>query len=146
MHLSTLLIADHAESVNGKLYVSGGCWNVLFASQFPTVHPHLTVAAALHVNWEATNQRHRLELELHDGDGHPLLPEPVQGTFEAGRAAGMRPGDETIMVVAFNFNGLAIESEGAYAFVLSVDGTEMGRFGFRAVHAPATAVTGSGAP
>src|SRR5215211_7792530 len=79
MRLSTFLVADHAEAVGGKLYVTGGCWNSLTVPQLPSQHPHLTVAAALHLPWQATNQPHSLHLDLIDGDGQSRLPEPLQG-------------------------------------------------------------------
>lgn len=140
MHLSTFLIADHAEAVSGKLYVTGGCWNSLAVTDLPATHPHLSVAAALHVPWEATNQKHSLQLDLVDADGHSLLPEPLKGEFETGRPPGMRPGDEAIFVLAFNFNGMPIESEGTREFLLEVDGSEMGRVKFKVIRVeqPAT--------
>jgi hypothetical protein len=131
MRLTTFLLADHAEAVNGKLYVTGGCWNQITVSQLPAMHPHLTVAAALHVPWQATNQQHSLRLDLIDPDGHSVLPEQVQGNFETGRPPGMRSGDEAVIVIAFNFNGLEVQSAGVHDFVLEVDGTELGRIGFK---------------
>jgi hypothetical protein len=131
MRLSTFLVADHAEAVSGKLYVTGGCWNSITVPQLPALHAHATVAAALHVPWQATNQPHTLELDLVDEDGRSQLPEPVKAQWEAGRPAGMRSGDEAVIVMAFNFDGLKLEQPGIHSFVLNVDGTEMGRIGFK---------------
>lgn len=131
MQVSTFLIADHAEAVNGKLYVVGGCWNRLAAANVPVVHPHLTVATALHVPWTATNEKHTISLNLKDEDGASAIPEPIEGEFETGRPAGLRPGDEQIIAMTFNLNGLRFEREGDYAFTLDVDGTELSRLGFR---------------
>lgn len=142
MKLTTFMLADHAEAVNGKLYVTGGCWNSVIVPQLPVVHPHFSVAAALHVPWQATNQRHSLRLDLIDGDGRSLLPEPMQGRFEAGRPPGMRSGDEAVIVLAFNFNGMRLEAAGAYEFVLEVDGSEIGRIGFKVIVTEPAVVTG----
>lgn len=131
MHLSTFLVADHAEAVGGKLYVTGGCWNSLTVPQLPALHPHLTVAAALHVPWKATNQPHSLRLDLVDEDGQTLLPEAAEVGLEAGRPPGMRSGDDAVIVMAFNFDGLKLERPGLQSFVLSVDGSELGRVGFK---------------
>jgi hypothetical protein len=131
MRLSTFLVADHAEAVGGKLYVTGGCWNSLAVPELPAQHSHLTVAAALHLPWQATNQPHTLELDLIDGDGQSRLQEPVQGNLEAGRPPGMRAGDEVLIVITFNFDGLKFENPGVHEFVLSVDGAELGRIGFK---------------
>jgi hypothetical protein len=43
----------------------------------------------------------------------------------------MRSSDEAIIVMAFNFDGVTFEQAGFYSFVLSVDGTELGRIGFK---------------
>ena len=49
----TLLLCDFAEAVNGKLYVMGGGWNILFAPGQPVT---MSVAAVLAVPWDRTNQ------------------------------------------------------------------------------------------
>ena len=145
MQLTTFMLADHAEAVSGKLYVTGGCWNSIVVPQFPVVHPHFTVAASLHVPWQATNQQHSLRLDLIDGNGQSVLPEPMQGLFEAGRPPGMRSGDEAVIVFAFNFNGLRLEAAGIHEFVLEVDGTELGRIGFKVIVAEPATLTGQAA-
>ncbi|HEV8653505.1 MAG TPA: hypothetical protein VG276_29935 [Actinomycetes bacterium] len=140
MRLSTFLVADHAEAVGGKLYVTGGCWNSITVLQLPATHPHLTVAAALHIPWRATNQPHSLHLDLVDEDEQSRLPEPLQGKLEAGRPPGMRAGDEAIVVLTFNFDGLKLERAGIHSFVLSVDGTELSRIGFKVLVAGRSAL------
>lgn len=130
MKLSTFLLADHAEAVNGKLYVVGGAWNRISTSSFPATHNHLSVAAVIHVPWEVTDQSHSIELRLVDADGAPIIPEPVNGTFEAGRPPGMRPGDEQLVVLVFDFEGLRFERPGTYEFHLLVDGAETGLIRF----------------
>lgn len=142
MRLTTFLLADHAEAVNGKLYVTGGCWNTLAVPKLPAAHPHFTVAAALHVPWKATNQEHSLRLDLVDANGQSELPEALQGHFETGRPPGMRAGDETAVVIAFNFNGLELRSAGIHEFVLEVDGSELGRASFKVLAVEPTTSTG----
>ena len=133
MEVSTLLLADHAEAVNGKLYVIGGAWNRISAASFPATHGHLAVGVVIHVPWESANQLHSMELRLVDADGAPIIPEPVRGTFESGRPPGMRPGDEHLVVMVFNFNGLSFEHPGAFEFHLLVDDAEMRRLRFDVV-------------
>jgi hypothetical protein len=142
VRLTSFLVADHAEAVKGKLYVTGGCWNQITVSQLPAIHPHLTVAAALHVPWQATNQQHTLHLDLVDADGLSQLAEPLQGSFETGRPPGMRSGDEAVVVMAFNFNSLQVDSAGIQEFVLAVDGTELGRIGFKVLVSEPVTFTG----
>jgi hypothetical protein len=142
VRLTTFLLADHAEAVSGKLYVTGGCWNSITAAQLPVEHPHFTVAASLHVPWQATNQQHSLRLDLIDANGQSILPEAVQGIFEVGRAAGMRSGDESVIVFAFNFDRMVFHHAGAHEFVLEVDGTELERIGFKVLIAAPVPMTG----
>lgn len=142
MQLSTFLLADHAEAVNGKLYVLGGAWNRIAASQFPVAHNHLSVAAVIHVPWESTNQPHTMELRLVDADGGPVIPEPVRGSFEAGRPPGTRVGDEQIVASVFNFNGLVFVQPGSYEFHLLVNDAEMGLLRFDLVQVDGAATVG----
>ena len=142
MQLTTLMLADHAEAVNGKLYVTGGCWDSIVVPRLPAVHPHFTVAASLQVPWQATNQQHALRLDLIDMDGQSMLPEPIQALFEAGRPPGMRAGDQAVIVFAFNFNGFELQAAQTQEFVLDVDGTELGRLGFKVVVAEPATSTG----
>lgn len=132
MRLKTFMVADHAETVRGKLYVTGGCWDTLSVGQIPVQHPHMTVAIALGVPWQQTNQSHQFKLSLVDEDHQPIIP-ALEGDFEAGRPAGMRADDETQMLMALNLNGLTIPAEGAYSFVLEIDGSELGRARFKVV-------------
>lgn len=142
MDLSTFLLADHAEAVNGKLYVVGGAWNRIAATQFPATHNHLSVAAVIHVPWEATNHPHSIELRLVDCDGAPVIPEPLQGKFEAGRPPGTRAGDEQLVVLVFNFDGLVFERPGSFEFHLLVDGDEKGLLRFDLVQPDGATTTG----
>jgi hypothetical protein len=43
----------------------------------------------------------------------------------------MRAGDEALIVITFNFDGLKFESPGVHEFVLNADGSELGRIGFK---------------
>ncbi len=131
MKLQAMFVADHAEAVNGKLYAMGGCWNVIFAPSFPALHAHLSLAASIAVPWTATNDRHTIEVTLEDSDGKNLLPQKMGGEFEVGRPPGMRPGDDSMVVLVFNVNNLQFDRTGWYSFVMSIDGAELGRSRFK---------------
>jgi len=55
----------------------------------------------------------------------------------------MRSGDETIFVLAISFDGLTFERAGVHSFVLSVDGAELDRIGFKVIVAGRSAPTGT---
>lgn len=132
MEVIAFFLADHAEAINGKLYVHGGCWDRLTVSETASDYGPLSLAVALRVPWQATNQRHTFEVSFVDADGQVLLP-PFQGEFEAGRPPGMRPGDEHTLVLAVNMNAITVTSPGYYAFLLAVNGAPAARAPFRVV-------------
>jgi hypothetical protein len=69
----TLLLADHAQAVQNKLYVLGGGWS--FTGPGPTV---MAIAIKIEVPWSETNRTHELALRLIDEDAHPVsVPGPV---------------------------------------------------------------------
>src|SRR4249920_3888109 len=92
MH-ATMLLCDHAEAVSGKLYLLGAGWNVLFTSGAPA---NIALAVLIEVPWDQTNQRHQMRAELLTSDGHRVeidgQPVVVEGEFELGRPAGVKPG------------------------------------------------------
>lgn len=118
----TLLLSDFAEAVNGKLYVMGGGWNVLFAPGQPVA---MSVAAVVAVPWDQTNRTHSLTLDLLSEDGEPVEVDEqavsVEGEFELGRPPGIKPGSSLNMPVVWTFQGLALD-EGGYEWKLTIDG------------------------
>lgn len=129
--LTTFMLADHAEALNGKLYVTGGSWNIIYARDLPYEHPHLSVAATIEVPWTATNETHSFRVELFDADRKPALPQKLEGQLEVGRPPGMRPGDYTNVVLVFNVNKLKFEEPGSYSFVMTMDETTLGDAKFK---------------
>lgn len=142
MKLSALILADHAEAVNGKLYVTGGCWDRLAAAQLPTQHPHLSLAACILVPWNSTNQKHSVEVSLSDEDGHDVLGQPITAQFEVGRPPGILAGSDITTLLVINFNALALPRAGRYAFIFTVDGQELGRAAFDLVQMQGFPVSG----
>lgn len=131
---ATLILCDHAEAVNGKLYVNGAGWTDMVAEMPVPV----ALGVILMVPWNAANQPHDLRLVLVDQDEHQIsLGEPPQligqeGKFEIGRPAGVPAGSDLPVVFAMRWPILPLPV-GAYAFVASVDGTELARVRFRSV-------------
>jgi hypothetical protein len=141
------LLCDSAVTSEAKLYVQGGGWNMLTPPQFPFRAPRLGLGIIVAVPYTATNQNHTLGISLQDEDGHPLQIGPAGGDTDEGSAATaqfgaqfnigrppiLAPGDPQVIPFAMNIDGLLIDSPGAYAFVISIDGTEMQRLVFRVV-------------
>lgn len=104
----TLLLADSAQAINGKLYILGGGWSVTGPGPIP-----FSIAVKIEIPWDQANQRHKLRLQLFDSDGQPITlaqqpnkaakPIAVNASFEVGRPAGTVPGTPIDKVFAMSF-------------------------------------------
>jgi hypothetical protein len=119
----TLLLADAAQAMGGKLYILGGGWsNIMAPAPF-------AIALKVEVPWNLATQTHTFRLELVDADGQDvevetmdgMQPLVVEGQFSTGIAPGMRQGTPMDAVAAISFPPLPFEV-GRYAFRLSIDG------------------------
>jgi hypothetical protein len=119
---ATLLLADHAAAVGGKLYINGGGWTVIG----PNPHPS-AIAMLVHVPWDQTNVRHTFSLELLDADGNAITtpdanPIKVESEFEVGRPAGVKQGTTLSVPLAFNFGPIPLTPGSQFEWRLSIDG------------------------
>jgi len=140
-------LADTVDTVNGKIYAHGAGWNMIFTGQVPTRHPRVGLGILIRVPYTATNQEHKLEIRLEDSDGEliPLGDDPGRpgekltkfGTnFNVGRPPTLAPGEDQIVPLSMNIDGLVLERADKYHFVLEVDGAEVKRLPLRLVHQP----------
>src|SRR4051812_30828959 len=90
----TMLLADYAAALEGKLTVVGGGWTV-------TGPPcPFGIGLVFFAPWHKANEQHQFRLELIDLHGNGVVPigatEPVviEGQFEVGRPPGVKPGAE----------------------------------------------------
>jgi hypothetical protein len=127
MEVGFLLLSDHAEAVNGKLYMTGGGWNVLRLPELPHEWG-FHIALGIDVGWDETNRNHELLVNLHDPDGIEL-GEGLSVEFEAGRPPGMPAGQEQRLVMSVGTN-VSFETSGPHAAVVHADGEEIGRARF----------------
>ncbi len=138
----TMLLADSAQEINGKLYILGGGWSITFPGA-PSA-----IAMKFEVPWDRANQRHKVELELVNADGDPVLvPTPtgeqvplrIEAMLEVGRPAGLKPGTPIDAALAINIGPLPLEPERRYEWRLSIDGRqdENWMLGFSTRQAPA---------
>ena len=116
------MLADWADTVNGKLYVQGGGWTRVPASE--PIRCALAIKVA--VPWDQSNTQHKLRIRLEDADGHLVhvgeenQPVELETIFEVGRPPGLPAGTELNVTLAPNFVGLPLEA-GRYRFRLEVD-------------------------
>jgi len=147
------LLADSVATADGKLFVQGGGWTSLTASELPFHQDRIGIGILIYVPYTATNEEHKLEISLQDQDGNPLVlgnaPPGVesedgkirrfQAHFNVGRPPTIPPGDEQAVPFGLNINSLQFERADLYTFVIDVDGTPMKRLPFR-VHQKQTQV------
>lgn len=143
-------LADSVVSAEGKLYVQGGGWNQVNAEGLPFRLPRCGIALLVRVPYTATNQPHRFDIHLQDADGQevPLGDAPpgletadgkvhrIGGEFNVGRPPTVQPGDEQLVALAINFDGLVFEQPNRYEFVIELDGTPMKKLAFRLLQIP----------
>lgn len=127
MEVDYVVVADGVIAANGKHYIHGGGWDVLWAASFPVMHPMFGVAVRLRVGWHDTNQNHFVSLNILDADDKPILPAPAGGNITAGRPPQLPVGDDQVFCLALNIQGVTFPKEGTYAFAVSIDGTEQNR-------------------
>jgi hypothetical protein len=121
----TLLLADSAQAVAGKLYVLGGGWSLTGPDPSP-----MALAVKVEVPWDQTNRPHQLRLELIDFDGNPVIVEGdgnpqtlfVEGNFEVGRPPGLKPGTPIDFPFAINLGPIPLTPDSRYTWQLSIDG------------------------
>jgi hypothetical protein len=120
----TMLLADAAQAVEGKLYIIGGGWSITGPTPAPSA-----VALKVEVPWDEANTKHSFELSLLDADGKPVVvatpqgEQPIQlgGEFEVGRPAGLIPGTPIDMAMAFNLGPLPLPAGSRFTWRLAID-------------------------
>jgi hypothetical protein len=133
VELGFLLLSDHSEAVNGKLYMTGGGWNVLRLPELPHEWG-FHISLGLDVGWEETNTHHELTISVHDPDGAEI-GEGLSAEFEAGRPPGMPAGQEQRLVMSVG-TVAAFTASGPHAAVVNADGEELGRSRFYVTTGP----------
>jgi hypothetical protein len=121
----TIMLADAAQALSGKLYVLGGGWSVTGPS--PTAY---AIALKVEVPWDETNKRHTLVLRLVDEDGRPVRVPAASGEqvaleipadFEVGRPAGVLPGSPIDMPVVVNIGPIPLPPGRRFVWRLFID-------------------------
>jgi hypothetical protein len=141
-------LADSVVSVEGKLYVQGAAWNVLNVTKLPARQSRIGIGIIIHVPYTATNQLHTFEVYLLDaddkelplGDAPPEADEPdgkirrLGAQFNVGRPPTLQPGDEQLVALAVNLDGLEFDRADAFRFVIELDGSREKFLPFRVHH------------
>ena len=117
----TMLLADAAQAVEGKLYILGGGWSI--TGPGPAA---MAIAIKIEVQWTEANRLHQRELRLLDEDGQVVLvPTPMGdsplvlgGEFEVGRPAGLKPATPLDVVLALNLGPIQLTPDRRYVWIV----------------------------
>jgi uncharacterized protein DUF6941 len=98
-------VADHAEAINGKLYLHGAGWSdvtqpVVPTGQSPVVH--MGIAVSILVGWNETNRRFPLTIAIVHEDGDEVAKLGAQ--IEAGRPPCVSQGTDFRNILAIVAN------------------------------------------
>jgi hypothetical protein len=135
MEVDYMIIADEAAAAEGKHYIHGAGWDILWGASFPITHPLMAIAVRLRTPWVDTNQPHELTLDVVDGDGNSVLEKPLGGTVNVGRPATTPPGNDQVTPLAFRLIGVKFPHPGDYAVIFRIDGIDRSRSPFRVIEA-----------
>lgn len=114
-------LANHAEAVNGLLYLSGAGWSDHWRAPGPenSLPPtHLGIGISVLVPWTETNRRHHLVVIVEGEDGGAEFVK-AEADLEVGRPPGLPPGTDLRAVLALNAD-VALPEEGAYRIVATL--------------------------
>ena len=115
----TILLADSAQAVEGKLYILGGGWSI--AGPGPVT---MAIAIKIEVPWTEANTRHQLRVALFDEDEH-LVTVPTQTgdqplefriPFEVGRPPGLKVGTPLDIPMAINLAPFVLRPDSRYVW------------------------------
>jgi hypothetical protein len=126
--------ADHAEAINGKLYLQGAGWTDVLQPIGPSGQPsitHMGMAVSVLIGWNETNRRFPLTLTLQHEDGAEVAH--VSAQVEAGRPPGVPAGSDFRSVLAIGAE-IQFPKPGGYTLRAELDGQE--RTATFRVHAP----------
>lgn len=121
IEIDFIMVADWAETINGKLYIQGAGWDriLLPSKERPVIS--FAIAVGILVPWNLTNRQHQIELSVMTGDGAPV-GQTITGGFTVGRPAKALSGQRIRTPFAARI-GAEIPGIGAYdvKFVVNND-------------------------
>jgi hypothetical protein len=143
--IETLILANHAESVNGLLYISGGGWtnhNRMVTPGKPPPVSHLGLAIIIAIPWNETNHMHSITVELRDEDANTVIAS-INAQINVGRPPNLRPGSIQYPTIGLPID-IVFPHSGGYEIIARVNGTDDNarRWAFVVQDIPQLAVAG----
>ena len=118
-----MILADYAQTADGKLNIIGGGWNITNGAGTSAL------AILLEIPWDRTNERHHFRIELVDADGNAVISEgpngdaPVvlAGDLEVGRPPGIKRGTPIAVPLAINMGPHPLGPDQRYEWRMSIN-------------------------
>jgi hypothetical protein len=121
--LEYVTLANHAEAINGLLYLQGAGWTdirTIPGPQGQMASVHMGIGVSILVGWNETNTSFPLEFVMvHEDGGEPVLG--GQGQIEAGRPPGIPAGGDLRSVIAIGAD-IVFPRPGGYEFRATLAG------------------------
>ena len=134
MQVDSAILADFVQENHGKLYITGGGIDTLFANAVPVRHPSLGIAFRLTLSPAELGRSHQLEILLVNADGGRLAT--VTAKIQADRPPQGTTGWPVSVPLAINFAQIEFPAFGDYQFDLMVNNSSINSIRFRVVQAP----------
>jgi hypothetical protein len=135
MKLTSAMLADAAQVQSGKLFVLGGGFDTISVRALPATHRSVSLAMVAEVRPDERHQDLDLKVELVDEDGAELGL-VAKGKLRVGAPPNLPPGSPSLVPIVSPFHNVTFPEAKGYAFVVSVNDTELTRVRFRVVKLP----------
>ena len=132
MKLTSAMLADSAQVQSGKLYVLGGGFDTISVRQLPATHRSVSLAMVAEVGPDERQQDLELIVQLVDEDGAELGV-MAKGKLRVGAPPNLPPGSPSIVPIVSPFHNITFAEAKGYAFVVTMNDTELTRVKFRVV-------------
>ena len=135
MKLTSAMLADAAQVQSGKLFVLGGGFDTISVRKLPATHRSLSLAMVAEVGPDERQQDLELIVQLVDEDGAEIGV-TAKGKLRVGAPPNLPPGSPSIVPIVSPFHNVTFPEAKGYAFVISMNGSELSRVKFRVVEIP----------
>ncbi|MEN8239558.1 MAG: hypothetical protein ABFR53_10190 [Actinomycetota bacterium] len=135
MKLTSAMLADAAQVQSGKLFVLGGGFDTISVRQLPATHRSVSLAMIAEVGPDERQQDLELVVQLVDEDGAEIGV-VAKGKLRVGAPPNLPPGSPSIVPIVSPFHNVTFPEAKGYAFVVSMNDTELSRVKFRVVKVP----------
>ncbi len=119
--IDVLILANHADAINGLLYINGGGWTDLHRQIRGGVLPstHFGIGLSVRVPWHDTNETHKFVLEVQNEDSTKTLVH-AEGDINVGRPPQLPRGAVQHAVLAINVD-VVFPEPGGYRVIATLD-------------------------